>query len=180
MASTMCAALHSAGIPEDEWLSELRGLQRDNQLEHFVAAMREDGAGSAAPPPPDDDFVEVEGTSVGDFVSWTKFDDDIPKGSVGQVVLVKENGRRRIRFLSGREFNIKQEELKLVDDPVSDDIADPAMLASSTPLAAFAHIEPYSKKECLYRCARKAALFPSVSRANVRSSLRCAARRITH
>ena len=132
MASTACAALRSAGIPEDEWLSELRGLQREDQLEQFVAAMREHGAGSAAPPPPDDDFV-------------------------------------------------------------TDDIADPAMLASSTSrrdspppvvpspaaaappptytppaappaaAAAFAHIDPNSKKECLYRCARKAALFPSVS-----------------
>jgi len=50
----------------------------------------------------------------GDFVTWTSFSDDIPKGSVGQVVLVKEDGRRRVHFLSGREFNIKPEELKLI------------------------------------------------------------------
>ena len=43
-------------------------------------------------------------------------DEDIPEGSVGQVVLIKENGRRRVRWVSGREFNIKWQELIKVDN----------------------------------------------------------------
>ena len=58
-------------------------------------------------------------TSVGDFVSWTKFDSDIPKGSVGVVVSVMASERRRVRFFwppsrgkPKREFDITEEELK--------------------------------------------------------------------
>jgi hypothetical protein len=54
LAAATCAALRGAGIPEDEWLSELRGVEREGQLQSFMATV---GGGSGALPPPADDDV---------------------------------------------------------------------------------------------------------------------------
>ena len=58
LAAATCAALRGAGIPEDEWLSELRGVEREGQLQSFMATV---GGGSGALPPPADDDVSDGG-----------------------------------------------------------------------------------------------------------------------
>ena len=50
--------------------------------------------------------------SIGDNVFWSKSDDDVPEGLVGQIVLEKSNGRFRVRFPNGKEFNFKPDELE--------------------------------------------------------------------
>jgi hypothetical protein len=52
--------------------------------------------------------------SIGDSVVWSKSDNDVPEGSVGQVILQKDSGRVRVRFADGKEFNFKPEELQKV------------------------------------------------------------------
>lgn len=58
--------------------------------------------------------------SIGDSVVWNKSDDDVPEGSVGQVIVQKDNGRFRVRFADGKEFNFKPEELEKVASTLRD------------------------------------------------------------
>ena len=72
--------------------------------------------------------------SVGDFVLWNKFDEDIPEGSVGQVVSILENGRRRVHFQGlPADYNIKPEELRSCEKPA--DWVLPGELPSASALA---------------------------------------------
>ena len=59
---------------------------------------------------------------------WSKSDNDVPVGSVGQVILQKDNGRLRVRFADGKEFNFKTEELQKVSTRSLREILEAAYL----------------------------------------------------
>jgi hypothetical protein len=50
--------------------------------------------------------------STGDRVTWTKSDDDIPIGLVGEIQGPAHDGRLSVEF-NGRRFNLRPEELVL-------------------------------------------------------------------
>ncbi len=59
VAAGACAALRQRGIPQDEWLSELRGLEREGQLLSFLASP------NASAKPPDDDDPDDDCATAG-------------------------------------------------------------------------------------------------------------------
>lgn len=50
---------------------------------------------------------------IGDLVTWTGADDDVPFGSVGTVTDFGQRGRLFVHFRSGRTFSFKPEELRM-------------------------------------------------------------------
>ena len=72
-----------------------------------------------------DQLRRVKQFASGDRVTWTKSDDDIPIGLVGEVQGPAHDGRLRVEF-NGRGFNIRPDELVLATTKESEETRGPS------------------------------------------------------
>ncbi|CAE7320026.1 unnamed protein product [Symbiodinium sp. CCMP2592] len=57
---------------------------------------------------------DPENMTEGKYVYWTKQDDDVPRGHVGEIVDIQSDGDRRVKFPNGK-WNFAPEKLNMCD-----------------------------------------------------------------